>query len=625
MVAVTIGIFIVFNFVAAGNRSADATGQVTLDELQGFIAAGQVETAIIRQDADVVEGTLKTGALPNDQTEFVTNYPNEFEDELTEQLLAGGSSVEVERDGVSALSVIVGFLPLLLFVGIGVFMFRAMRRSGNGLLSIGRSRARTFDPDQPSVKFSDVAGLSEAVEEIREIKEFLESPARFRSMGAKLPGGVLLVGPPGTGKTLLARATAGEAGTPFLSISGSDFVEMFVGVGASRVRDLFRQAKAMAPVIIFIDEIDAVGQHRGTGLGGGNDEREQTLNQLLVEMDGFDMATGVVVIAATNRPDVLDPALLRPGRFDRQIVLDLPDLRGRRQILEVHAQGKPLSDEVDLEVVARQTPGFTGADLANLFNEAVLLAVRRGKAHATPIELEDALDKLLAGPERRSTILSLDERKVIAAHEAGHALVGWALPCADPIHKVTIIPRGRSLGYTRALPTADRHLLHRSQLWNQLAMLVGGRVAEEVVFGDPTTGASNDLEKATQIARQMVLEFGMSERLGFVRLGRGGDPFLGRRLGLPQEISDETAAAVDAEVRALLDAAQDEAQAIITFHRADLEAMAEALLDQETLEQTEIAQVFGRVPKWRRSPGAVREIHPSPSPNETPRGKLQAV
>ena len=492
-----------------------------------------------------------------------------------------------------------------------MFFFRRIAKAQGGLANIRRAQTKRLTADQPRVTFADVAGLDEAIVELGEITEFLESPGRFHSMGAHVPKGVLLTGPPGTGKTLLARAVAGEAGVPFFSISGSDFVEMFVGVGASRVRDLFKQAKAEAPAIVFIDEIDAVGRSRGSGLGGGNDEREQTLNQLLVEMDGFDSQTGVVVIAATNRPDLLDSALLRPGRFDRQIIADRPDLRGRIAILEVHAKGKPLDDEVDLEVVARRTPGFTGADLENVLNEATLLATRRGRATVTNVALEDAVDRVIAGPERKSAMLSPDEQKVIAYHEAGHALVGWALPGADLIHKVTIVPRGQALGYTQALPTEDRHILHRSQLWNQLAILVGGRAAEELVFQDPTTGASNDLEKATEIARQMVTRFGMSRKVGFMRLGHTGETFLGHELGRTPMYSNDTASAIDEEIHRLLTDAQLEAATILQAHRATLDAMAGQLLEHETLDATAISDLFKAVPKWRRSGDRNGAIEPA--------------
>jgi len=573
---------------------------LSLDRVEALIADGVVVEVIVESDADVITGVLEPGILPGDATEFTATYADGFEGELTERLIGAGVMTTVERSGTSPLGVVLGLLPLVILVGLGFLVVRGLKSGGGGIMSIGKSKPREVTADQPRVSFAEVAGLDEAVEELEEIKLFLADPASFRSMGAQMPKGVLLAGPPGTGKTLLARAVAGEAGVPFLSISGSDFVEMFVGVGASRVRSLFAQAKAMAPVIVFIDEIDAVGRHRGTGVGGGNDEREQTLNQLLVEMDGFESSVGVIVMAATNRPDVLDPALLRPGRFDRQVLVDRPDLKGRIQILEVHAKGKPVAEDVDLEVLARRTPGFTGADLANVLNEAVLLATRRGEPVVGNAELEDAVDKVVAGPQRRSRVLSEDERKVVAYHEAGHALVGWTLPCADPLHKVTIIPRGRALGYTQALPTEDRYLVHRSELYNQMAMLAGGRAAEELVFGDPTTGASNDLESATQIARQMVVRHGMSEVLGFVRFEQGDEPFLGRELTRAKDYADDTAAEIDREVRRVLDQALQDAREILTSNRPALDRMVEALLEQETLDADAIGDLFSEVPKWRR-------------------------
>ncbi|MEE9298289.1 MAG: ATP-dependent zinc metalloprotease FtsH [Acidimicrobiia bacterium] len=573
--------------------------ELSLDRVEALIAEGVVVEAVVESDADVIRGVLEPGILPGDGTEFTATYADGFEGELTERLIDAGVTTTIERSGTSALSIVFGLLPLLILVGLGFLVFRGLK-SGGGIMSIGKSKPRQVTADQPKVSFAEVAGLDEAVEELQEIKHFLADPDSFRAMGARMPKGVLLAGPPGTGKTLLARAVAGEAGVPFLSISGSDFVEMFVGVGASRVRSLFAQAKALAPVIIFIDEIDAVGRHRGTGVGGGNDEREQTLNQLLVELDGFESSEGVIVMAATNRPDVLDPALLRPGRFDRQILVDRPDLRGRIQILEVHAKGRPLAEDVDLAVLARRTPGFTGADLANVLNEAVLLATRRQISAVGNTELEDAVDKVISGPQRRSRVLSEDELKVVAYHEAGHALVGWTLPCADPIHKVTIIPRGRALGYTQALPTEDRYLVHRSELYNQLAMLAGGRAAEELVYGDPTTGASNDLEKATQISRQMVVRHGMSEGLGFVQFEQGDEPFLGRDLARAKEYADNTAAEIDNEVRRVLGQALEDAHRILVANRPALDRMAEALIEQETLDADAIAELFAGVPKWRR-------------------------
>ncbi len=516
------------------------------------------------------------------------------------QKLALDADVEVKADpqqGNPWLSVLFQFLPILIIVGFFFFLMQQMQGGGNRVMSFGKSKARLVTKDQPKITFSDVAGLDEAVEELQEIKEYLASPAKFQAMGAKIPKGVLLYGPPGTGKTLLARAVAGEAGVPFFSISGSDFVEMFVGVGASRVRDLFEQAKANAPSIVFMDEIDAVGRHRGAGLGGGHDEREQTLNQLLVEMDGFDVKGGVILIAATNRPDILDPALLRPGRFDRQIVVDRPDLNGRTGILRVHTRGKPLSKEIDIEVLARRTPGFTGADLANVVNEAALLSARFNRPEIGMPELEEAIDRVLAGPERRSRVISDKEKKVIAYHEAGHALVSHALPNADPVHKVSIVSRGRALGYTLTLPTEDRFLVTRSELIDELAMLLGGRTAEELVFDEPTTGAQDDIQRCTRLARQMVTEFGMSE-LGPLALGQSeSQPFLGRDLGHIQDYSDVVAAKIDAEVRRLVEEAHDEAREILVKYRKKLDLMVERLLEKESLEKEEVAKILAEVAK----------------------------
>ena len=444
-----------------------------------------------------------------------------------------------------------------------------------------------------------MAGLDEAVEELEEIKEFLESPAKFQQMGAKIPKGVLLYGPPGTGKTLLAKAVAGEAGVPFFSISGSDFVEMFVGVGASRVRDLFEQAKNAAPAIVFVDEIDAVGRHRGAGLGGGHDEREQTLNQLLVEMDGFDQKQGVILLASTNRPDILDPALLRPGRFDRQIVVDRPDLEGRKAILAVHGKEKPLAPGVDLDVIARRTPGFTGADLANLMNEAALLSARHNLKLIGLPQLEEAIDRVMAGPERKSRLISEREKRVIAYHEGGHALVAHALPNTDPVHKISIIPRGRALGYTLTLPTEDKFLVSRSELVDELAMLLGGRTAEELIFADPTTGAQNDIDRATTIARQMVTEYGMSDSLGPMRFGHPqGEVFLGRDFTSTPDYSDEVAASIDAEVRTLIDSAHASAERVLVDNREVLDRVARELIVHETLEAERVQDLFADVHMW---------------------------
>jgi cell division protease FtsH len=516
--------------------------------------------------------------------------------------------------------VVISLLPWLFLIGFMIFIFTQMQGGGNRVMQFGKAKAKQVTRDTPKVTFEDVAGIDEAIEELEEIKDFLQNPAKFRAMGAKIPKGVLLYGPPGTGKTLLARAVAGEAGVPFFSISGSDFVEMFVGVGASRVRDLFEQAKAQGPAIIFIDEIDAVGRHRGAGLGGGHDEREQTLNQLLVELDGFDVNTGVIVIAGTNRPDILDPALLRPGRFDRQVVVDRPDLRGREAILGVHSRGKPLEDEIDLKVLARQTPGFTGADLANLINEGALLAARRDKKRIGMDEMEEAIDRVIAGPERKSRLISESDRKTTAYHEGGHALVGFALPKTHPIHKVTIIPRGRTGGFTMSLPTEDRYYQRRSEIVDELAYALGGRTAEELIFGDPSTGASNDIEKATELARKMVMEWGMSDRLGPMKYGQaGGEVFLGRDYSRQQDYSDEVASYIDSEVRKLISQAHDEARQILATHEPALHRLAAALIENETVDADEITEILYDVPKWEHTAdGAMRIQMPEVARSEEP-------
>jgi cell division protease FtsH len=489
-------------------------------------------------------------------------------------------------------------IPVILLGALFWFLMTRMQGGGSKIMQFGKSKAKMVNKDMPQVTFVDVAGADEAVEELQEIKEFLQEPAKFQAVGAKIPKGVLLYGAPGTGKTLLARAVAGEAGVPFFSISGSDFVEMFVGVGASRVRDLFEQAKANSPAIIFVDEIDAVGRHRGAGIGGGNDEREQTLNQLLVEMDGFDVKTNVILIAATNRPDVLDPALLRPGRFDRQISVDAPDLIGRDQILQVHAKGKPMAPGVDLKAVAKKTPGYTGADLANVLNEAALLTARSNANLIDDRALDEAIDRVMAGPQKRSRVMKEHERKITAYHEGGHALVAAALRNSAPVTKITILPRGRALGYTMVVPEDDKYSITRNELLDQMAYAMGGRVAEEIVFHDPSTGASNDIEKATSTARKMVTEYGMSERVGAVRLGQGGgEPFLGRDAGHERNYSDQIAYVVDEEVRRLIDQAHDEAYAILTENRDVLDQLALELLERETLNQAEIAQIFTDIRK----------------------------
>ncbi|UXM91886.1 ATP-dependent zinc metalloprotease FtsH [Paenarthrobacter sp. JL.01a] len=489
-------------------------------------------------------------------------------------------------------------IPVLLLGVLFWFLLSRMQGGGSKVMQFGKSKAKLVNKDMPQVTFADVAGADEAVEELQEIKEFLQEPSKFQAVGAKIPKGVLLYGPPGTGKTLLARAVAGEAGVPFFSISGSDFVEMFVGVGASRVRDLFEQAKASSPAIIFVDEIDAVGRHRGAGIGGGNDEREQTLNQLLVEMDGFDVKTNVILIAATNRPDVLDPALLRPGRFDRQITVEAPDMIGREQILNVHAKGKPMAPGIDLRAVAKKTPGYTGADLANVLNEAALLTARSNANLIDDRALDEAIDRVMAGPQKRSRVMKELERKITAYHEGGHALVAAALRNSAPVTKITILPRGRALGYTMVIPEDDKYSVTRNELLDQMAYAMGGRVAEEIVFHDPSTGASNDIEKATSTARKMVTQYGMSERVGAVKLGQGGgEPFLGRDAAQERNFSDQIAYVVDEEVRRLIDQAHDEAYAILTENRDILDRLALELLERETLNQAEIAEIFHDIRK----------------------------
>ena len=593
--------------------------ELTLNEFTSQLESGNIEDDLVLRDrSNELAGTIDDGGEPY---EFIVRYPAEYSPEMTAQLQESGVSFTVDAENPSLFQwFLTTILPYVLIFGIFIFIIMQMQGGGNRVMQFGKSKAKLVTKDTPTVTFADVAGAVEAVEELEEIKEFLAHPQKFRAMGAKIPKGVLLYGPPGTGKTLLARAVAGEADVPFYSISGSDFVEMFVGVGASRVRDLFDQAKQNSPSIVFIDEIDAVGRHRGAGLGGGHDEREQTLNQLLVELDGFEVKSGVIVIASTNRPDILDPALLRPGRFDRQIVVDRPDLKGREEILRVHAKGKPLSDDIELSVLARQTPGFTGADLANLINEAAILAARTEQDIISMVELEEAIERVIAGPERKSRIMSEAERRITAYHEGGHALVGFALPNADPIHKVTIIPRGRSGGYTMALPVEDKYYMRRSELIDQLAMLLGGRTAEELIFGDPTTGASNDIEKATSIARKMVMEYGMSDKLGPLQYGKpDAEVFLGRDYSKNQDMSEEVAAAVDEEVRFLITQAHDEARAILATHEDALERIAEALLDKETVDAKAVAELFFDVPKWEHAAdGTIRLKAPDGISSITP-------
>jgi len=563
--------------------------EVPLDTFTKSVAAGRVATAEIQSTPSQVVGELTDG------TKYVTAFPPAYAERLTTQLLRAEVDLSADNGANSTLTdLLVNLVPTVLVIG--VFLWFAMQMQGGGRANrFGRAKARMAGQDD-KVTFVDVAGADEAVMELGEIVEFLKDPSRFTQLGARIPKGVLLSGPPGTGKTLLARAVAGEADVPFLTISGSDFVEMFVGVGASRVRDLFKQAVSHAPAIIFVDEIDAVGRHRGTGVGGGHDEREQTLNQLLVEMDGFDATTGVILMAATNRPDILDPALLRPGRFDRQIVVDAPDVTGRVAILGVHARNKPLDSSVDLTVLARRTPGFTGADLSNVLNEGALLAARRGSTTIDQRDLTSAIDRVLAGPERHSRVLGEDERRVIAVHEAGHALVGHVLPHAEEVHKISIVARGSALGFTVMLPEEDRHLHTRSDLSDRLAMTLGGRTAEEVVFGEITTGAVDDIEQATRLARAMVTEFGMSDKLGPQRFTtRDGEPFLGREHASRADVSDDLAARIDDEVSRLLDEAHARARQIVETHRATLDALADALVERETLLDEDLAQLFAGI------------------------------
>ncbi len=576
-------------------NQAPPPDELTFSEFQSALAAGKVNDAKFLEASHTITGSLTDGGT------YSTHYPGESQDEIVTSLQKAGVGIDSDpQNGAPILlSLIQVVLPIALLAGVLLWIMNRSQGGGGRVMQFGRSKAKLVTKDQPKTTFADVAGVDEAIEELEEIKDYLKSPSKFQAMGAKIPRGVLLFGPPGTGKTLLARAVAGEAGVPFFSISGSDFVEMFVGVGAARVRDLFEQAKAAAPAIVFIDEIDAVGRQRGAGMGGGHDEREQTLNQLLVEMDGFDQRTTVILMAATNRPDILDPALLRPGRFDRQVVIDRPDLEGRKAILKVHARGKPLDAGVKLDILARRTPGFTGADLANVINEAALLAARRSKKLITMPEVEEAVDRVMAGPERKSRVMDEREKRLIAFHEGGHAMVAHVLPNTDEVHKITVIPRGRALGYTLTLPEQDKFLMTREQLRDELAMLMGGRVAEEIVAGDVTTGAQNDIERATKVARQMVTEYGMSDAIGPRTLGqKQGEVFLGRDWGSTPDYSDAVALEIDSEVRFLIDEAHDVALEILTQNRDNLEQLAELLMEKETLDRDEVEAFFRRVPKW---------------------------
>lgn len=562
--------------------------EISLKALADEINAGKVKSITINKDQLYIQRVDGTRALSRKEEDV--------------SLLKTLSDLGVPQDKIAAVSIkvqppglldnwwaILGtILPLIVVVVFFMLLMRQAQGGNNQAIQFARSRARLITGDRPAVTFDDVAGADEAKQELQEVVEFLKDPRKFAALGARIPKGVLLVGPPGTGKTLIAKAVAGEAGVPFFSISGSEFVEMFVGVGASRVRDLFDQAKRHSPCIVFIDEIDAVGRQRGAGLGGSHDEREQTLNQILVEMDGFDTDTNVIVLAATNRPDILDPALLRPGRFDRQVVMDRPDLRGRRAILEVHTRGKPLAPDVDLDVIARETPGFVGADLENLVNEAAILAARRNKKAIGMAELQEAIERVMAGPERKSRLLSKRDREIVAYHEAGHAVVMHHLPLADPVHKVSIISRGMALGYTLGLPENDHIVIPRSKFHDEIAGLLGGRVAEELVFGDVTTGASNDLERATELARKMVKEYGMSDKLGPMTFGQKEElVFLGREIAEQRDYSEEIAQEIDQEIQNIVQSAYRRARQILTEKRDKLEALARALLEKETIEREE--------------------------------------
>ena len=577
--------FVAQKLVTSSSQPSDTP---TFTGYQQDLAAGKVSRVTMQTKDQNLEVTLKDGKT------YVTGYPDNYGAQVTDAIDTAKVPFVVEGRGGSAWwGFLITLAPFALFFVFWIFLMNQMQGGGSKVMSFGKSRAKRMAPDQPKITFRDVAGADEAVEELEEIKEFLENPKRFQALGARIPKGVLLYGPPGTGKTLLARAVAGEAGVPFFSISGSDFVEMFVGVGASRVRDLFEQAKQSSPCIIFMDEIDAVGRHRGAGLGGGHDVREQTLNQLLVEMDGFEAKDNIILIAATNRPDILDPALLRPGRFDRQIMVDRPDRAGRAEILRVHTRGKPISKDIDLDTLAGQTPGFTGADLANLVNESALLAARKGKKIIDEQELEEGILRVIAGPEKKTRLLSDKERVVTAYHEMGHAIVGHFLPNADPVHKISIVSRGQALGYTISMPSEDKFLTTRAQLEDTMAMTLGGRAAEEIVFTEITTGAANDLEKVTATAKQMTMRFGMSEKLGPRVLGHSqGAPFLGRDMHSEPDYSDDIARQIDTEIRRIIEDAYQRAKDILSEHRNDLENITQVLLRRETIERDEFLRLL---------------------------------
>lgn len=580
------------------SNSGRSFKEVETQTIIGAITAKQVDSALLLAQDQQIRVELKSGVKISDssrlQASYLANQETELVKILSENPPPDKWDVKVTRQSL-LVSLLFTIIPFLLIAFI--FFYLISRAQGGGrAFQFGRSRAKLNAKDKPQTKFADVAGADEAIEELREIKDFLVDPSKYHKLGAKIPRGVLLYGPPGTGKTLLARAVAGEANVPFFSISGSDFVEMFVGVGAARVRDMFAQAKASAPAIVFVDEIDAVGRHRGAGMGGGHDEREQTLNQLLVEMDGFEANGSVIMIAATNRPDILDPALLRPGRFDRQIPVDRPDLKGREAILKIHAQNKPLAIDVDLLNLARRTPGFTGADLANVINEAALLTARKNLEEISNEALGESIDRVMAGPQKVSRLMNERERLITAYHEGGHALVAHALPDTDPVQKITIMPRGRALGYTMVLPDEDKYSKSRNQMLDELAYTLGGRAAEELIFHDPTTGAANDIEKATTLSRAMVMEYGLSERIGAIKLGSASsEPFVGMSYGHQRDYSEEIAAIIDEEVRELIDNAHQEAYEILVANREILDALVLELMEKETLEKEEVARVFAEV------------------------------
>ncbi|OUZ07496.1 cell division protein FtsH [Aeromicrobium sp. PE09-221] len=616
IILITVVVLVVINF----SSGADGYKEVkTATMVKHFDDQDIQEVTFVEGDQEI-RATLKGEDEEQIKSTWLGDQQSSDLVTLAQQQVDDGDmdsyNVEVPRSN-PLLSLLGTMLPLLLFLLLFFWIMMSMQGGGGRVMQFGKSKAKVMSKDTPKTTFSDVAGADEAIEELGEIKEFLAEPAKFQAVGAKIPKGVLLYGPPGTGKTLLARAVAGEAGVPFYSISGSDFVEMFVGVGASRVRDLFEQAKENAPAIVFIDEIDAVGRHRGTGMGGGHDEREQTLNQLLVEMDGFDVRGGVILIAATNRPDVLDPALLRPGRFDRQIGVEAPDLDGRTHILKVHARGKPMGPDVDLAAVARRTPGFSGADLANVLNEAALLTARNNQSVIDNAALDEAIDRVISGPQKRTRLMNEHERLVTAYHEGGHALVAAALPQSDPVHKITILPRGRALGYTMVLPDEDKYSQTRAELLDKLAYMLGGRAAEELVFHNPTTGAGNDIEKATGLARAMVTQYGMSSRVGAIKYGEdNSQPFLGRDLGSTRNYSEHVAATIDDEISALIEHAHQEAFDILAENRDVLDALVEELMEKETLDKAQVARIFEPLrrrdirPPWTGSDTRVPDQRP---------------